>query len=48
MVWYELHSCAESAILREKQLKKWSRIWKIELIEKANASWLDLFPEIVA
>jgi len=47
LVWYELHENAESAIVREKQIKKWSRHWKIELIESANPDWCDLYREIV-
>jgi putative endonuclease len=47
VVWYEMHDEAESAILREKQLKKWNRLWKIELIEKMNPEWRDLFQDIV-
>ena len=42
LVWYELHGNAESAITREKQIKKWNRIWKLSLIEKANPDWKDL------
>jgi putative endonuclease len=37
----------ESAIKREKQLKKWERRWKIELIEEGNPYWRDLFAEIL-
>lgn len=37
----------ESAILREKAIKAWKRIWKIELIEKANPEWLDLYSGIL-
>jgi putative endonuclease len=36
----------ESAIRREKRLKKWTRAWKISLIEKQNPDWIDLYPEI--
>ena len=36
----------QSAIMREKALKKWSRAWKIELIEKDNPTWLDLYDGI--
>jgi putative endonuclease len=36
----------ESAITREKQIKKWKRDWKIKLIEKDNPQWLDLWLEI--
>jgi putative endonuclease len=46
LVWYEQHASAESAITREKQLKKWNRIWKIRLIEEANPYWNDLYGEI--
>ncbi|MDQ3027606.1 MAG: GIY-YIG nuclease family protein [Pseudomonadota bacterium] len=42
LVWYELHDNAESAITREKQVKKWNRIWKLSLIEKTNPDWKDL------
>lgn len=46
LVFYEIHETMESAILREKQLKKWNRQWKIDLIEKGNAKWCDLWEEI--
>jgi putative endonuclease len=42
LVWFEAHSTMEHAIVREKQLKKWNRAWKLELIEKANPAWRDL------
>ena len=42
LVYYEQTSDAQSAIEREKQLKKWKREWKIQLIEKENAEWKDL------
>lgn len=41
LVWYEQHETMESAIVREKRLKKWKREWKIELIEKTNPDWRD-------
>jgi putative endonuclease len=47
LVWYELHGAIGAAILREKQIKAWKRQWKIELIEKKNPYWHDLWPEIV-
>ena len=47
LVWFEQHESAESAITREKQLKKWNRSWKIELIESINPHWNDLYSEIV-
>ncbi len=46
LVWYEMHESAEAAITREKQIKKWNRAWKIELIESTNPYWNDRFPEI--
>ena len=46
LVWYERHETFESAILREKQLKKWNRGWKIVLIEKMNPEWCDLYEEV--
>lgn len=47
LVWYEQHGSMESAILREKQLKKWNRAWKIRLIEAMNPDWKDLWPNII-
>jgi putative endonuclease len=47
LVWYELHDDIESAIVREKQLKKWNRPWKIRLIEEKNPEWTDLFPTLI-
>jgi len=48
LVWYELHENAESAISREKQIKKWNRMWKIREIELLNPSWRDLYDDITA
>jgi putative endonuclease len=47
LVYFEMHDCAESAIRREKQIKRWNRAWKIELIEKTNPTWRDLYEEII-
>ena len=47
LVYFENHDSMESAITREKQLKKWSRKWKLELIESKNPEWDDLWPEIL-
>ncbi|MBI3178824.1 MAG: GIY-YIG nuclease family protein [Deltaproteobacteria bacterium] len=47
LVYYELFADMRSAILREKQMKKWRRDWKIELIEKSNRAWKDLWPDII-
>ena len=43
---YEVHESAESAITREKQIKKWERSWKIELIQGQNPEWKDLYEDI--
>ena len=45
LVWYEVHDNIESAIEREKRIKNWKRAWKLDLIEKANPNWLDLYNE---
>ncbi len=47
LVWFEQHDTAESAITREKQIKKWNREWKVKLVEKGNPYWNDLYPEII-
>jgi putative endonuclease len=47
LVYYELHGDMISAINREKQMKKWNRAWKLELIERQNPGWRDLWEEIV-
>jgi putative endonuclease len=46
LVWYEIHESAESAIVREKQIKKWKRAWKLKIIEKENPQWTDLYKSI--
>jgi putative endonuclease len=43
LVWFEAHENAESAIVREKRLKRWLRGWKKELIEADNPDWDDLY-----
>jgi putative endonuclease len=47
LVWYENHMTAESAITREKQIKKWNRKWKLELIDRNNPEWKDLYESIL-
>lgn len=42
LVFYELHSDVNEAILREKRIKKWNRQWEINLIEQHNSQWLNL------
>ena len=43
LVWFEMHETREAAFKRERQIKEWKRAWKLELIEKANPGWDDLF-----
>lgn len=47
LVWYEVHERMESAILQEKQIKKWHRKAKIDLIEQRNPEWRDLWDELL-
>jgi putative endonuclease len=46
LVWFEVHTTMYAAISREKQLKKWNRAWKLELIRATNPQWRDLWEEI--
>ena len=43
LVYFEVHETMDAAILRETQLKKWNRVWKLRIIEQMNPGWLDLF-----
>ena len=47
LVWFELFADFPAAIKREKQLKKWKRAWKIEMVEKTNPGWVDRWPELL-
>jgi len=47
LVWYEQHETIESAIHKEKTMKKWLRKWKVSAIEVRNPNWIDLWDEIV-
>jgi putative endonuclease len=47
LVYYEQHNDIGKAITREKQMKKWKRQWKIELIEKSNPQWNDLYNDAI-
>jgi putative endonuclease len=47
LVWYEQHADMLEAIAREKALKEWKRAWKLELIEKMNPEWKDLYEGLV-
>ena len=46
LVWFETHGEAIAAITREKQIKKWNRLWKLKMIEATNPEWKDLYREI--
>ena len=45
LVWYEKHPTREDAFRRERQIKKWNRVWKIEMIERLNPAWRDLYDD---
>ena len=46
LVWFEVHDRMESAIQREKSIKRWQRKWKIELVERENPTWRDLAEDL--
>ena len=46
LVYYETHDDIREAIVREKRMKRWARAWKIDLIEKQNEDWKDLWPSL--
>jgi putative endonuclease len=46
LVWFELHPSWEQAFRRERQIKEWKRLWKLQLIEARNPNWIDLFDDI--
>ena len=48
LVWFEVHASMEAAIAREKALRSWKRWWKLELVERSNPQWRDLYGDIVA
>ena len=43
LVWFEVHETREGALTRERQVKKWNRVWKRRLIEETNPDWNDLY-----
>ena len=45
--WYELHETRESAFARERAMKEWNRAWKIDLIQKMNPEWRDLYDDLL-
>ncbi|MEW6530980.1 MAG: GIY-YIG nuclease family protein [Thermodesulfobacteriota bacterium] len=48
LVYFEVHDTAESAITREKQIKKWRRAWNVQLIEDFNPDWEDLYDHVAS
>ena len=46
LVWFEQHATMDSAITREKRIKKWNRAWKLQLIEAENPDWRDLAEDL--
>jgi putative endonuclease len=46
LVWFEIYDDPISAISREKEIKKWKRAWKVQLIEEKNPQWDDLYETI--
>ncbi len=46
LVWFEMHASRHAAFVRERQIKKWNRVWKLELIERSNPGWRDLFDDL--
>lgn len=47
LVYYEVHEDMSEAIVREKQIKKWNREWKVNLVNEINPEWSDLYQSIV-
>jgi len=47
LVYFEVAGDSEAAILREKQIKKWNRVWKLRLIEDRNPEWTDLYEDLL-
>ena len=47
LVWYELHSTMEAALIKEKRLKEWQRKWKLNFTERVNPEWRDLYDRII-
>ncbi len=46
LVWYEVHDDIQRARHRERQMKKWKRLWKLSTIEAMNPDWRDLYPTL--
>jgi putative endonuclease len=48
LVWFECYDDPLTAIAREKEIKKWRREWKVNLIERSNPEWLDLYESLAS
>ena len=46
LVWFEVHESRHAAFVRERRIKEWKRVWKLELIERTNPGWTDLFEKL--
>jgi len=46
LVWFESHPSRDQAFRRERQIKEWRRLWKLQLIEARNQHWLDLYCDL--
>lgn len=46
LVWFESHPSRDQAFVRERRIKDWRRLWKLQLIEARNPNWLDLTPDL--
>ena len=46
LVWYAAYDDLQEARLRELQMKKWKRLWKLSEIEQMNPDWRDLYPPL--
>ncbi|MFB7879575.1 GIY-YIG nuclease family protein [Brevundimonas diminuta] len=47
LVWYEVHDSRGAAFVRERRIKEWRREWKLDLIERMNPAWADLFETLL-
>lgn len=47
LVWFELHGTRDEAFRRERQIKEWKRVWKLDLSERKNPGWDDLLPTLL-
>ena len=46
LVWFECYDALEAAMQRERRIKGWKRVWKVQLIESDNPHWIDRYPEL--